>query len=177
MKCLLSCVTYEPATQTAFFSMLCLPSRKLASQSSWFTWDSEGPSPKLLPTMQCHVGLYFVSKCFLMNEAMSFSTVCASTAWHQHIFDMCDGDEANHVNTGLQCRDLCGLTRAAQLTASACMSSARSTHLIVTPSFILPTGDGQACYSPGGTTSSGHGLQHAGHAVMRWASRMQLAPL
>lgn len=37
-------------------------------------------SPKFLPTIQCHVGLYFLSNSFLMNAAMSFSTLYFSNA-------------------------------------------------------------------------------------------------
>lgn len=36
--------------------------------------------PKFLPTMQCHVGLYFLSNSFLMYAAMSFSTLYFSNA-------------------------------------------------------------------------------------------------
>jgi hypothetical protein len=48
MKCLVSCVTYDP---------------------------------KLRPTMQCQVGLYFLSNSFLMYAAMSFSMLYFSRAW------------------------------------------------------------------------------------------------
>ena len=37
-------------------------------------------SPKFRPTMQCHVGLYFLSNSFLMNAAMSFSMLYFSKA-------------------------------------------------------------------------------------------------
>ena len=56
--------------------------------------------PKLRPTMQCHVGLYFLSNSFLMKAAMSFSMLNFSRA--------CD----------------------AQSTASCCMSSDMSAFLI-----------------------------------------------
>lgn len=56
--------------------------------------------PKLRPTMQCHVGLYFLSNSFLMNAAISFSMLYRSSAWD------------------------------AQSTASCCMSSAMSEFLI-----------------------------------------------
>jgi len=36
--------------------------------------------PKLRPTMQCQVGLYFLSNSFLMNAAMSFSMLYFSRA-------------------------------------------------------------------------------------------------
>ena len=45
----------------------------------------EGCSPKLRPTMQCHVGPCFLSNSFLMNPAISFSTVNFSRA--------CSGDQ------------------------------------------------------------------------------------
>lgn len=37
-------------------------------------------APKLRPTMQCHVGLYFLSNSFLMKAAMSFSMLNFSRA-------------------------------------------------------------------------------------------------
>ena len=37
--------------------------------------------PKLRPTMQCQVGLYFLSNSFLMNAAMSFSMLYFSRAY------------------------------------------------------------------------------------------------
>ena len=37
--------------------------------------------PKLRPTMQCQVGLYFLSNSFLMKAAMSFSMLYFSRAW------------------------------------------------------------------------------------------------
>ena len=37
--------------------------------------------PKLRPTMQCHVGLYFLSNSFFMKAAMSFSMLYFSKAW------------------------------------------------------------------------------------------------
>ena len=43
---------------------------------SWVTYE-----PKFLPTMQCHVGLYFLSNSFLMNAAISFSILNFSKAW------------------------------------------------------------------------------------------------
>lgn len=42
---------------------------------SWVTYE-----PKLRPTMQCQVGLYFLSNSFLMNAAMSFSMLYFSRA-------------------------------------------------------------------------------------------------
>ena len=40
--------------------------------------------PKLRPTMQCHVGLYFLSNSFLMKAAMSFSMLYFSKAWKDY---------------------------------------------------------------------------------------------
>merc|ERR1712230_290893 len=40
-----------------------------------------GYEPKFRPTMQCHVGLYFLSNSFLMNAAMSLSMLYFSRAW------------------------------------------------------------------------------------------------
>ena len=42
---------------------------------SWVTYE-----PKFLPTMQCQVGLYFLSNSFLMYAAMSFSMLYFSIA-------------------------------------------------------------------------------------------------
>ena len=42
---------------------------------SWVTYE-----PKLRPTMQCQVGLYFLSNSFLMKAAMSFSMLYFSRA-------------------------------------------------------------------------------------------------
>uniref|UniRef100_A0A1L8E7S8 Uncharacterized protein n=1 Tax=Haematobia irritans TaxID=7368 RepID=A0A1L8E7S8_HAEIR len=36
--------------------------------------------PKFLPTIQCHVGLYFLSNSFFMNAAISFSILYFSNA-------------------------------------------------------------------------------------------------
>ena len=43
---------------------------------SWVTYE-----PKLRPTMQCQVGLYFLSNSFLMYAAMSFSMLYFSRAY------------------------------------------------------------------------------------------------
>merc|ERR1712064_171111 len=39
---------------------------------------------KYSPTMQCQVGLYFLSNSFLMKAAMSFSMLYFSKAWVAH---------------------------------------------------------------------------------------------
>ena len=40
-------------------------------------------APKLRPTMQCQVGLYFLSNSFLMKAAISFSMLYFSRAWKE----------------------------------------------------------------------------------------------
>lgn len=45
----------------------------------WLGWSI----PKLRPTMQCHVALYFLSNSFLMKAAMSFSMLYRSRACEQ----------------------------------------------------------------------------------------------
>lgn len=47
-----------------------------AQINSWY-----GIAPKLRPTMQCHVGLYFLSNSFLTYDAMSFSILYRSSAY------------------------------------------------------------------------------------------------
>ena len=50
-------------------------SRALVHLVSWVTYD-----PKFLPTIQCQVGLYFLSNSFLMYAAISFSMLYFSSA-------------------------------------------------------------------------------------------------
>ena len=73
MKCLVSCVTYEPASNQEL-------NRKIQHFWQRAGCRQKACSPKFLPTIQCHVGLYFLSNSFLMNAAMSFSTLYFSKA-------------------------------------------------------------------------------------------------
>lgn len=75
MKCLVSCVTYDPAAEVQTI--------KPATQACTTKSQHTQALPKFLPTMQCHVGLYFLSNSFLMKAAISFSTLYFSSAYKE----------------------------------------------------------------------------------------------
>ena len=56
-------------------------------------------APKLRPTMQCHVGLYFLSNSFLMYAAMSFSMLYFSRACSRHPHPSVHGATARLFST------------------------------------------------------------------------------
>jgi hypothetical protein len=53
---------------------------------------AETLSPKFRPTMQCHVGLYFLSNSFLMKAAISFSMLYFSRACSEERNERARGD-------------------------------------------------------------------------------------
>lgn len=69
MKCLVSCVTYEPKLRPTML--------KKRRQIRW----ANGNSTPTGNTYQCQVGLYFLSNSFLMYAAISFSMLYFSKAW------------------------------------------------------------------------------------------------
>ena len=102
MKCFVSCVTKDPADWMPPSKMMqdCEPmslcniqlcfsccislvqdisAMKHREHSDIQSWHTECV-PKFRPTIQCQVGLYFLSNSFLMKAAMSFSILNFSSA-------------------------------------------------------------------------------------------------
>jgi hypothetical protein len=92
--------------------------------------------PKFLPTMQCHVGLYFLSNSFFMYAAMSFSMLYFSSAYNRTV----ELEWSNHqpdpsrpwkpATSNWPAVIGAAHTCVAQSTASACISSDISAFLM-----------------------------------------------
>jgi hypothetical protein len=80
--------------------------------------------PKLRPTMQCHVGLYFLSNSFLMCAATSFSILYSARALQAQSMASWAGE------TAVQSPAIESAQRARPHARTCCMSSDISAFLI-----------------------------------------------
>lgn len=97
--------------------------------------------------MQCHVGLYFSSKCFLIAAAMSFSTVWSSMAW-QPTVSLSGNTQSWWQMSEQETRET--RTSVAECIASLWRSSRMSTHLTTTRfSSIVLNVCSVSCYMQG----------------------------